>query len=35
MNAKQTDLTREKLLNAAFSEIHRHGFQAASIANIL
>jgi TetR/AcrR family transcriptional regulator, transcriptional repressor for nem operon len=35
MNAKQTDLTREKLLNAAFGEIHRHGFQAASIANIL
>jgi TetR/AcrR family transcriptional regulator, transcriptional repressor for nem operon len=35
MTAKQTDLTREKLLNAAFCEIHRHGFQAASIANIL
>jgi AcrR family transcriptional regulator len=35
MTAKQTDLTREKLLNAAFYEIHRHGFQAASIANIL
>ena len=35
MTTKQTDLTREKLLNAAFGEIHRHGFQAASIANIL
>ncbi len=35
MTARQTDLTREKLLNAAFCEIHRHGFQAASIANIL
>jgi TetR/AcrR family transcriptional repressor of nem operon len=35
MTTKQTDLTREKLLNAAFCEIHRHGFQAASIANIL
>ncbi len=35
MTAKQTDLTREKLLNAAFCEIHRHGYQAASIANIL
>lgn len=35
MSAKQTDLTRDKLLNAAFCEIHRHGFQAASIANIL
>ena len=35
MTQKQTDLTREKLLNAAFCEIHRHGFQAASIANIL
>ena len=35
MPTKQTDLTREKLLSAAFCEIHRHGFQAASIANIL
>jgi TetR/AcrR family transcriptional regulator, transcriptional repressor for nem operon len=35
MTAKQTDLTREKLLNAAFCEIHRHGFQAASITSIL
>jgi TetR/AcrR family transcriptional regulator, transcriptional repressor for nem operon len=35
MPTKRTDLTREKLLSAAFCEIHRHGFQAASIANIL
>jgi TetR/AcrR family transcriptional repressor of nem operon len=35
MTARQTDLTREKLLNAAFCEIHRYGFQAASIASIL
>lgn len=30
-----TDLTREKLLDAAFCEIHRQGYQAASIAAIL
>lgn len=35
MDTKQPDLTREKLLQAAFCEIHRKGFQAASIANIL
>jgi AcrR family transcriptional regulator len=35
MANRQTDLTREKLLNAAFCEIHRHGYQAASIASIL
>jgi TetR/AcrR family transcriptional regulator, transcriptional repressor for nem operon len=35
MVTKQTDLTRDKLLQAAFNEIHLHGFQAASIANIL
>lgn len=35
MAPKQCDLTREKILHAAFSEIHRHGFQSASIANIL
>jgi AcrR family transcriptional regulator len=35
MAIRQTDLTREKLLGAAFNEIHLHGFQAASIANIL
>lgn len=35
MDPKQADLTRAKLLEAAFCEIHRHGYQAASIANIL
>jgi len=35
MAIRQTDLTRGKLLQAAFNEIHLHGFQAASIANIL
>ncbi len=32
---KPQDLTREKLLSLAFCEIHRQGFQGASIANIL
>lgn len=32
---KQPDITRGKILEAAFGEIHRHGFQAASVANIL
>lgn len=35
MDTKQCDLTRGKILHAAFGEIHRNGFQAASIANIL
>jgi TetR/AcrR family transcriptional regulator, transcriptional repressor for nem operon len=35
MPIKQPDLTREKLLMAAYHEIHRQGFQAASIAGIL
>ncbi len=37
MNAmtKTPDATRLKLLEAAFSEIHRNGFQAASLAQIL
>jgi TetR/AcrR family transcriptional repressor of nem operon len=37
MNAslKTPDATRQKLLEAAFAEIHRNGFQAASIAQIL
>lgn len=35
MPARQPDVTRERLLDAAFQEIHRHGFQAASLANIL
>lgn len=33
--AKQADLTREQLLEAAFKEIHRYGFQAASLTSIL
>ena len=32
---RQPDLTRQDILDAAFCEIHRCGFQAASIANIL
>ena len=32
---KQQDLTREKLLLSAFCEIHRNGYQGASVANIL
>jgi AcrR family transcriptional regulator len=35
MHGKQPDVTREKILDAAFQEIHRHGFQAASLSNIL
>lgn len=35
MDTRQPDLTREKILHAAFGEIHRNGYQAASIANIL
>lgn len=35
MDTKQPDLTRDKILHAAFEEMHRNGFQAASIANIL
>jgi len=35
MPAKQPDITRDKLLEAAFNEIHRHGFQAACLSNIL
>jgi AcrR family transcriptional regulator len=33
-NIKQ-DITRQKLLQSAYCEIHQHGFQGASIANIL
>lgn len=33
--AKQPDITRDKLLEAAFNEIHRYGFQAASLTSIL
>jgi len=32
---KTPDLTRQKMLEAAFAEIHRHGFQSASLAQIL
>jgi TetR/AcrR family transcriptional repressor of nem operon len=32
---RQPDLTRLRILEAGFREIHRQGFQAASIANIL
>lgn len=35
MDSGQPDQTRDKILNAAYGEIHRSGFQAASIANIL
>ncbi len=35
MQIKQPDITRDKILLSAFCEIHRQGFQAASIANIL
>jgi TetR/AcrR family transcriptional repressor of nem operon len=35
METKQYDLTRDKILHAAFGEMHRNGYQAASIANIL
>ncbi|HEY9146656.1 MAG TPA: TetR/AcrR family transcriptional regulator, partial [Thiobacillus sp.] len=35
VTAKTPDLTRQKLLEAAFEEIHRNGFQAASITQIL
>ena len=35
MDSGQLDQTRDKILNAAYGEIHRSGFQAASIANIL
>ncbi len=32
---RNTDQTRETLLRSAFCEMHRHGFQGASIASIL
>lgn len=35
MSARQPDVTRDKILDAAFQEIYRHGFQAASLSNIL
>ena len=33
--AKQPDITRDKIIDAAYQEIYRHGFQAASLSNIL
>jgi TetR/AcrR family transcriptional repressor of nem operon len=33
--AKTSDLTRQKMLESAFTEIYRNGFQAASITQIL
>jgi TetR/AcrR family transcriptional regulator, transcriptional repressor for nem operon len=33
--AKQPDVTRDKIVDAAYQEIYRHGFQAASLSNIL
>lgn len=33
--AKTPDLTRQKMLEAAFAEIHKNGFQAASLSQIL
>ena len=33
--ARQPDVTRETILDAAFQEIYRHGFQSASLNNIL
>lgn len=35
MEPRQPDLTRQRLLESAFAEIHRQGFQAASLAHIL
>src|SRR4051812_49535842 len=32
---RQPDITRERLLQAAFEEIYRHGFQGASLETIL
>jgi TetR/AcrR family transcriptional regulator, transcriptional repressor for nem operon len=32
---RQPDLTRQRILEASYAEIHRHGFQAASVAGIL
>jgi AcrR family transcriptional regulator len=34
-STKQPEVTRAQILQAAFAEIHRHGFQAASINKIL
>jgi AcrR family transcriptional regulator len=34
-HAARTDITRTKLLGAAFAEVYRHGFQAASLNGIV
>lgn len=34
-HTRQPNVTRARLLDAAFAEIHRNGYQAASLANIL
>lgn len=33
--ARQPDVTRDRIVDAAYQEIYRHGFQAASLNNIL
>jgi len=35
LTVRQPDVTRETILDAAYQEVHRHGFQAASLSNIL
>ena len=35
MTSRQPDITRDRILDAAFQEIHHHGFQAASLSSIL
>jgi AcrR family transcriptional regulator len=35
MDSRQPDQTRQRILASAYAEIHKHGYQAASIANIL
>ncbi|MEW5787131.1 MAG: TetR family transcriptional regulator C-terminal domain-containing protein [Pseudomonadota bacterium] len=35
MEHRPSDLTRQRILEAGFAEIHRQGYQSASIANIL
>ena len=35
MTIRQPDVTRKKILDAAFQEVYRHGFQAASVSSIV
>jgi AcrR family transcriptional regulator len=35
MTLRQPDITRDKILEAAFQEMYKYGFQAASLSNIL